>query len=226
VVAVMLSGALLAVNNLGMVASWYPWPWPLAAPLGHGLLLCATVAWARRARLTWRDLGLVPDGWRGDVLQGVALGLFMAALVGALWLATRAIGWGSATAIPQPDHGLGFALKLLQLLLLTALYEELWFRGLLHVCWVGLLGPGRGVTLTALLFAAWHLALWAWTLDRVTLVPPLPFWFTYPAGLVLLFVAGLLFGQLRQVSGRLTGPIVAHWTIDVILVVLVGGGWL
>jgi membrane protease YdiL (CAAX protease family) len=69
------------------------------------------------------------------------------------------------------------------------------------------------------LFAAWHLAVWGWTLERVTLTPALPVVLTYPAGLLILGIAGLLFSWLRQATGHLAGPIVAHWVIDVVLVV-------
>jgi membrane protease YdiL (CAAX protease family) len=218
---------VLATNNLGMVATWHPPVWPLLVGPAHILLVLGTVAWARRTgALTWAELGLGRAGWRKGILPGIGLGLFMAALVGVLWLLARAIGWGSVTHVPQPTDPTAFGLKLLQLLLLTALYEELWFRGVLQACWVGLLGVGRGLLVGAVLFAAWHLALWAWTLDRVTLTPPLPFWLTYPGGLLILAVAGLLFGWLRHATGHLAGPVVAHWTIDVILVLLVIAGGL
>jgi membrane protease YdiL (CAAX protease family) len=45
-------------------------------------------------------------------------------------------------------------------------------------------------------------------------------------GLAILTLGGALFGWLRQVSAHLAGPIVAHWTIDLVLVTLVLAGWL
>ena len=221
--ALVASAVVVGYGNV----AWQPGVWPALLALTHPLLVVAALAWALGpARLTWSDLGLARGGWGRGTLLGLALGTLMALAVGGLLLGARVIGWGSSTAVPMPADAPDFALRLLRLLIATALCEEIWFRGVLQACWVRLLGPGRGIVVTAALFAAWHLAIWAWTLDQVTLTPALPLALTYPAGLLVLFVAGVLFGGLRQVSGHLAGPVVAHWAIDVVLIALVMGGWL
>ena len=221
--ALVASVVLVAYGNV----AWQPGVWSALLALTHPLLVVAALAWALGpARLTWGDLGLGRAGWGRGTLLGLALGTLMALAVGGLLLGARAIGWGSSTAVPMPADAPDFALRLLRLLVATALCEEIWFRGVLQACWVRLLGPGRGIVVTAALFAAWHLAIWAWTLDQVTLTPALPFALTYPAGLLILGIAGLLFGWLRQATGHLAGPVVAHWAIDVALVILVSSGWL
>jgi membrane protease YdiL (CAAX protease family) len=226
-VALGASAVLVGYGNLSSLAVGQPTPWPLLPVVGHPLLVGVALLWARpQAGLTWAAVGLAPRGWGRSALLGLGLGGLLALAVGALVLLARAIQWGSTTAYPVPTDSWAFAGLLLRLLLATAVCEEVWFRGLLQACWVRLLGPGRGIAVGAVLFALWHLAIWAWTLERVVLTPPLPFALVYPAGLVALAVAGLLFGWLREASGHLAGPIVAHWAIDVWLVALVLSGWL
>jgi uncharacterized protein len=221
------SGVLVSYGNLATVATWLPSPWPLVPVIGHPLLVAIALAWAHGAGgLTWADLGLSRSGWARSALLGLGLGALMALLVLLFLLGFRAIGWSSATAYPQPDDAAAFAQIALRLLLVTALCEELWFRGLLQACWLRLLKPWRGMLVGAVLFAGWHLAVWGWTLERVTLTPAIPLLLTYPVGLLILGTAGLLFSWLRHRTGHLVGPIVAHWVIDVVLVTLVLGGWL
>ena len=221
------SAVIVTYGNLATVATWLPFPGTLVPVIGHPLLVAAALAWARGpAGFTWAELGLGRSGWARSALLGLGLGGLMALLVVVPLLGFRAIGWSSATTYPQPEDPAAFAQIVLRLLLVTALCEELWFRGLLQACWGRLLEPRRGMLVGAVLFAAWHLAVWGWTLERVTLTPAIPVVLTYPAGLLILGIAGLLFSWLRQATGHLVGPIVAHWVIDVVLIVLVLASWL
>jgi len=220
------SAVLVLYGNLSALAAVGPWPLPLLPPLGHPLLAVSALLWARATGCSWAALGLGRRGWGRSAALGLGLAAGLAALVGALIALFRAVHWTSATAYPAPASS-GAALLLgARLLLLTALCEEVWFRGVLHALWQRQLGGVRGIGVVALLFAAWHLGVWAWTLERVTLQPALPRALTYPAGLLALFLAGVLFGGLRAISGHLAGPVVAHWVIDLVLIALVLGGWL
>lgn len=221
------SAVIVTYGNLATVATWLPFPGSLVPVIGHPVLVAAALGWARGpAGFTWADLGLRASGWAGSILLGIGLGGLMTLLVLASLLGFRAIGWSSTTTYLQPEAPAAFAQLVLRLLLVTALCEELWFRGLLQASWGRLLEPWCGLLVGAVLFAAWHLAVWGWTLERVTLTPAIPLVLTYPAGLLMLGIAGLLFGWLRQATGHLAGPIVAHWIIDVALVVLVLASWL
>jgi membrane protease YdiL (CAAX protease family) len=225
--AVVPSVILVAYGNLATLAGWQPGDWPTIPPFGHPLFIVLAVVWARGpARLDLAALGLTPTGWRRGLLIGLAVGGVMAALVIGPMLILRALGWQSATApILATDTG-SLAGTAFRLLVASAFCEELWFHGVLQACWVRVLGPTRGILVVAVLFSAWHGVVWWWALDQVVLQPPLPRALTYPAGLAALMLAGGLFGWLRQTSGHLAGPIVAHWTIDLVLVALVLAGWL
>jgi membrane protease YdiL (CAAX protease family) len=222
--AVAASVVLVLYGNLSTIATWQGGAWPAVPAVGHPLLVALALAWAfGPARLSLDALGLGWHGWARGIPLGLGLGGVMALLVVLPMLGLRAVGWTSATAVPLPSESVALARHaLFHILLATALCEELWFRGLLQACWVQVVGPTRGNVIQAGLFAVWHLAVWSWTLGQVTLQPPLPLALTVPAGLAILIVAGLLFGWLREVSGHLSGPIVAHWTIDVVLIALVG----
>ncbi len=225
--ALVPSVVLVAYGNLSSLAVLQLGDWPTITAVGHPLFVALALVWALGpARLSLADLGLGRAGWGRGALLGLALGGGMVLLVVGPLLALRLVGWTSTTALPPPAEGGAFAWRLLQLLVATALCEELWFRGLLQACWGRLLGPWRGLAVAAGLFAAWHLVVWGWTLGQVSLQPALPLALTYPLGLAILGLGGLLFGWLRQTSAHLAGPIVAHWGIDVGLVTLVGLGWL
>jgi membrane protease YdiL (CAAX protease family) len=227
VTAVAGSAVIVAYGNVATLAGWYPAATLVIPGPAHPAMLAAALAWALGpARLAWADLGLTREGWRRSALLGLALGGGMTLLVVAPILLARAIGWGSATAYPQADEGGGIVLVALRLLIAVALCEEFWFRGVIQASWVRLLGVGRGIVVQAALFAAWHVAVWWWTLGRVSLTPEFPLVLTFPAGMLILFAAGLLFGWLRHAGRHLAGPVVAHWVIDVALVSLVWAGWL
>ena len=222
-----ISAALLAYGNVTALLAASPGPGALVPLLSHPLAVLAALLCARRAAgCTWDELGLGRRGWACGSLWGFGMAAFMAAIVGGLILLFRAVHWTSSTAYPAPADPSATLLLGGRLLLLTAVCEEVWFRGVLHALWVRQVGLTRGVVVVALLFAAWHLTVWGWTLQRVTLQPALPLALTYPAGLLALFIAGLLFGWLRAASGHLAGPIVAHWAIDLVLIALAIGGWL
>jgi len=74
----------------------------------------------------------------------------------------------------------------------AALTEETLFRGDLQPTVQQILGRGAGQILTAVLFALYHLQFGLW-------------------GLLGKTAFGLVFGLLRDRTGRLISPAVAHW---------------
>ncbi len=225
VAALVPSVVLLVYGNIATLAIWQPGAWPTIPAVGHLVFVALALVWALGpARLSLAALGLGRAGWRRSVLLGLGVGGLMALLVLLPLLAFRAIGWHSATALPSDGGAL--AIRAARLLVASAICEELWFRGLLQACWGRVLGPVGGILVSAVLFAAWHLVVWGWTVTQVALQPPLPLALTYAAGLVALAVAGGFFGWLRLVTGLLTGPVVAHWLIVLVLTGLVRIGWL
>lgn len=197
---------------------------PLLA-FGHATFVVVAILWARkRADLTWKDLGLRTSGWLRAALVGIAVGGGLAGFVAAALAIAHAIGWQSRTASGSMVASGGLLVVGLRVLVVTAICEELWFRGVVYAGWARLSGPLAGLFIQAGWFAAWHLAVWTWTLGQVSLQAPIPVVAIYPGGLLALGIAGLLFGVIRQRMDHLAGPIAAHWMIVVGLSALVLNG--
>jgi uncharacterized protein len=191
---------------------------------GLGLAACL-VAIARAQGLSVSDLGLA----RSAVPAGLRWGAAAAALVGAAY----ALAWLVAPvreALPDGEGGLGRAVLWTVLVVIplgTVLPEELAFRGLLPA----LLGRGRGVLrgtlLSSALFGLWHVVASlgggpanaamadvvggdaAGTAVRVAVT------------VVSTSVAGVVLCWLRLRSGSLLAPILAHWTVNGLGVIVV-----
>lgn len=109
-----------------------------------------------------------------------------------------------------------------------ALLEELAFRGLLYSALRRTLSAKASVIISALGFAGWHFAVTATSAAESNLataarlprvlrpyVQPL----AVAGGMLTTGVAGLIFGTLRERTGNLAGPILAHWIVDGVMIV-------
>jgi membrane protease YdiL (CAAX protease family) len=195
------------------------------AHLAAGLVLAACLlAIARAGGLTAADLGLARAALGGGLRWGGAA----AALVGAGY----ALAWlipGVRQALPEGDGDPGrVALTVLVAIPLgTVLPEELAFRGLL----LPLLARGRGMRaatwLSSGLFGLWHVLPslgggaanaaiagtvgggTAGTVARVL------------ATVCFTSLAGVVLCWLRLRSGSLVAPLLAHWTVNGLGVIVV-----
>lgn len=226
-----LSGAVAAPTK----SSAARWPLGSGARLGHALLLVALLAMTRilgfvlLARITGRPNLETIDGWTFAVLLGTSVlslgGVIGLGLLGWGRLSLADLAWSAARLGPDLARGLlgglaccgivlliqmsagATAAEILQgwwsapplerlLILLVgveaALTEETLFRGDLQPTLQASLGRGAGVLLCALVFAAYHLRFSLW-------------------GLLGKTAFGLVFGILRDRTGRLVSPALAHW---------------
>jgi membrane protease YdiL (CAAX protease family) len=153
-------------------------------------LASAGIAWsiARGEASVWRVSG------RDDAQ--VWLGIAAGALIGlgfvfASRFATHRFEWGRALhrdlrALLGPLHGT----EILVLAVASAIGEEIFFRGALL--------PALGLWGSSAIFALLHIG------PKVRFLP----W------TVSSFVAGVVFGQLFLWAGDLSGPVVAHFTVN------------
>lgn len=102
----------------------------------------------------------------------------------------------------QNNQGFLYASVLLGSVILAPLFEELFFRGLLFKAMGAHLPAGWVVLLTAVLFAAIH--------------PSFPL-------VISVFLAGLMYGLLRQLSGSVLPAILAHIIHNALTFVLYAG---
>ena len=189
------------------------------AHLAVGLVLAACLlAVARACGLTAADLGLARSAWPAGLRWGAAA----AALVGAAYAVAYLLA-PVRQALPEAEGGLGRAVLWTVLVVIplgTVVPEELAFRGLL----LAQLGRRRGVLAATLLssglFGLWHVLPSlgggaanaaiadvvggdaAGTALRVAVT------------VVSTSVAGVVLCWLRLRSGSLLAPILAHWTVN------------
>ena len=189
------------------------------AHLAVGLVLAACLlAVARAGGLTAADLGLARSAWPAGLRWGAAA----AALVGAAYAVAYLLA-PVRQALPEAEGGLGRAALWTVLVVIplgTVVPEELAFRGLL----LAQLGRRRGVLAATLLssglFGLWHVLPSlgggaanaaiadvvggdaAGTALRVAVT------------VVSTSVAGVVLCWLRLRSGSLLAPILAHWTVN------------
>jgi membrane protease YdiL (CAAX protease family) len=153
-------------------------------------LACAGIAWStlRGGSSVWR----AGDREDPQILLGIVAGLLIGlGFVFASRFATHRFEWGRALhrdlrALLGPLHGS----EILVLAVASAVGEEIFFRGALL--------PVIGLWGSSAIFALLHVGPKArflpWTLSS--------------------FIAGLMFGQLFLWAGDLSGPVVAHFTVN------------
>jgi membrane protease YdiL (CAAX protease family) len=185
--------------------------------VGLGLAVCLVVI-ARAEGLTAADLGLARLAWR----SGLRWGLAAAVLVGAAY-AVASLAAPVREALPDGQGGLGRGLLTAVLVVIplgTVLPEELAFRGVL----LPLLGRRHGLPAAALLssalFGLWHvLASLGGGTANAAIAGVVG---EDAAGTVLRVVVTVLFTSLAGVvlcvlrarSGSLVAPVLAHWTVN------------
>jgi len=182
--------------------------------LGVGLLIAALllIAWGNGA--TAADLGL----GRSDVWTGLAYGAGACGVVLLVLVVAAVIPAANGFLHDSRAHIGGGRLLFelgVSILLLTAIPEELAFRGVLLGSALKLWGPWRASLITSALFGLWHIAP---TLGTMSDNHEFKSVAASIAGQILLVlgaiavtsVAGLVFCWLRLRSKSLIAPIMAH----------------
>lgn len=217
---VLVATILVVFGNVAAIAAGpnvVTVSWVLIAQ-SAGTLLIVIVA-SRWCGLTWAEAGI---GWTNllrSSLIGAGIGLGLA----AMGLLALEIGAQLGTPITyQPLRGASISAvlthALLGLLLLTAIPEELAFRGLVLGLLVRKLMPLRAMLVTSTIFVAWHVVVQVQTLAVTNFTSP---WLIVPAmGLAFagLFAGGVIFALLRLRTHNLAAAVVAHWLFDAGLV--------
>ncbi len=184
--------------------------------------------WARQsARLSFEELGLGSNQWK----RSAAIG----ALAGCLLAAPSVAFLAFPFLLAEPAHyreiqGLslfGLLWRLgAELTIATTLSEEILFRGILQALFKRTLNTTRALIATNVVFALWHLAVNALTLQQNVLVLPLvPAAFAQPIGylcsLLTVGIGGVILSVLRERTHHLAGSITAHWVSVAVMTILV-----
>jgi uncharacterized protein len=137
------------------------------------------------------------DDWIKVGLKAVPLILIFIFGLAALALGTGVINW----QFKIPCH---FLIRIISNMFLVVIPEEAFFRGFLqkefsHQIGRGLLGKTVGVVGASVVFTLFHLA-----------------WTSSPAMLGLVFVAGVIYGLIYEISGFLEGSILCHFAVNLL----------
>ena len=191
--------------------------------VGLGLAACLLVI-ARVQGLTAADLGLARSTWPAGLRWGAAA----ATLVGAAYALAYLIA-PVRQALPESDGEIGRAALWAVLVVIplgTVLPEELAFRGLVLALLGRRYGVLSGTLLSSGLFGLWHIAASlgggpanaaivgvvggdaAGTVTRVV------------ATVVFTTLGGVVLCWLRLRSNSLLAPILAHWTVNALGVIV------
>jgi CAAX protease family protein len=185
--------------------------------VGLGLIGCL-LAIARAQGLTAAELGLARSSWPAGLRWGAAA----AALVGTAYVLGYVTG-PVREALPDGGGGLGWVALWRVLVVIplgTVLPEELAFRGLLLALLGRRHGVLAGILLSSGLFGLWHVVpSLGGGMTNATMISMVG---AGAAGTVVRVVvtvgftslAGVLLCWLRLRSGSLLAPILAHWTVN------------
>jgi membrane protease YdiL (CAAX protease family) len=192
--------------------------------VGLGLAACLLLI-ARDQRLAATDLGLARSTWP----EGLRWGATAATLVGAAYALAYLIA-PARQALPESDGGLGRAALWAVLVVIplgTVLPEELAFRGLLLALLGRRYGVLAGTLLSSGLFGLWHVVASlgggpanaaiagvvggdaAGTVARVI------------ATVIFTTLGGVVLCWLRLRSSSLLAPMLAHWTVNALGVIVI-----
>jgi uncharacterized protein len=189
------------------------------AHLAVGLVLAACLlAVARACGLAAADLGLARSAWPAGLRWGAAAAAVVAAAYAVAYLLAPV-----RQALPEAEGGLGRAVLWTVLVVIplgTVLPEELAFRGLLLALLGRRYGLLAGVLLSSGLFGLWHVvpSLGGGTANA-TMASVVG---ADAAGAVVRVIvtvvftslAGVVLCWLRLRSNSLVAPVLAHWTVN------------
>jgi len=204
-------------------------------PLHTGLVVGPAVAvvlvvLARRAGLTWDDLGLARRSWRrGALYAGLAIVSVAVVYATAVALPVTRLAFLDVRYRFQLGHALVSALVIIPLS--TVLIEEIAFRGVL----LGLVKRHRGMvwasTSSSVLFGLWHIlpSLGLGGANKAIVAV-----FGAGSGVKFLVVvaavaftalAGVLLCEMRRRSGSLLAAAGLHWATNALGVLLAAAVW-
>lgn len=137
------------------------------------------------------------EDWIKVGLKAVPLIMLFIFGLAALALGTGVISW----QIKLPSH---FLIRIISNMFLVVIPEEAFFRGFLqkefsHQIGKGMVGKAVGVVGASIVFTLFHLA-----------------WTSSPAMLGFVFVAGIIYGLIYEISGLLEGSIVCHFAVNLL----------
>ena len=175
------------------------------SPLGAVLVLL----WARRSRTPWREIGYVrPGSWIGSLAVGIGIGVVLKLLLKSIVMPLL-----GAEPINQAYHYLAgnrvaAALLIVQVTVYAGFAEETIYRGYLFERFGKLLGQGVGAKVVTVLATS-------------SILGSLHYFEQGFSGVQNAIIAGLVFGTVFALTGRIWMVMCAHVAFDVVAIALI-----
>lgn len=206
----LFAGMLVAYNiAISFLSGWQQW-------VAIAVFLAFIVLVIRWWRLAPIEIGL----GKSTLRKGFQIGILMSGIVALVMLTIFLIHpvFFSDTRYSN-TNGIRIIGSLLYMLVHTVLIEELVFRGIIFGVALRRLSVWHAAFISSVLFGLWHIAPSLHITESSTAAGALP---TGSLGAILAIVgiviatsfAGLLFCYARFKSGSLLAPIMVHWTIN------------
>ena len=187
-------------------------------------LLAVLLLWARRAGFTVRELGLAGAQVRASSLWGILLGLVLAVppvafIVLAPFVTGEPVQAGEINDLSGSEMALRLAFRVP---VVTTLFEEVTFRGVLYASWLRATELRRTVLGTGVVFALWHVVITFKSVAESEVVEAAPLIaLGYLGSLLGLFVGGAALALLRWRTGGVAGPFFFHWIVVALMTLTV-----
>lgn len=183
------------------------------------LVSCAVIWWYR---ISSTELGLARKNLQRGLLYGVAIGGFIAVGMILAYVIQPTLFTDSRYSGTTNTEAIG---RLLYMLFRTVIVEELVFRGILLALFLRKMPTVQAVIASSLLFGLWHimpsLGVSSSSSAANTLLPSFIGTIAVIAGIVVATgCAGALFCFAKIRSNSLVAPIIVHWTINGVGLVL------
>lgn len=218
---VLSNGITLFIYLAGVDRQWVYFFWAV-------VVLATVLWWARRSpQLSCEELGLCSKSWKRSFVIGALVGCVLAIPSVAFLVFPFLLAEPVHYREIQELSLLGLLWRLgIELTIATALTEEILFRGVLQALFRRSLNTTRTLIATNVVFALWHLAINALTLQQNVMVLPLiPVALAqaigYLGSLVAVGIGGIILSILRERTNHLAASIAAHWVSVAAMTVLV-----
>lgn len=193
--------------------------WDWAFILGGFVGMLLSIGWAVRLQgLPLAEIGLAAHRLGRSALVGLAVGAVVILPVVLYFIFPVGVPGGSIDYEGAKEATLGSFLvwALVRQPLGTSIFEETMFRGILQGLSVQAFNLWRGLLVTALAFALWHIVINYRTVQETNasqgLVPAVG---AQVASMLGLMVGSLFLSLLRHWTGNLAAPIAFHWVVVV-----------
>jgi len=196
-------------NSLAWMATRRSWDQWNAFTIGNLGLLISLAAYTQSTGSWSLVVGTMQPG---SIAVGALVGLVPLAAILALTFAPGQLGRDIVAAGVGDVSLSGFVFRLgVQVALGTVLCEEFAFRGVLHTALSSAVQPGAAVGIGAVCYGLWHGVLQINTFAARSCRAR---YASAAGGTATYILLGLVLAALRQATGSLAAPLVAHGVLD------------